>query len=253
MTDKLTSRWLIVALVVVGAIFAVTSNWPLNYGIDLRGGTTISYEIPDKVLREFQETGQDLDAAVEQVIDVISTRIDTLGLRELKVRREGTSRIVLDAPDMSRAEREDIKRRMIQLGSLKFLVGVGRLRSSDVPTQTLDVPGATPGTTDKFPFDETKANEQAGWRLRARPGSSRSRRSRGPRDRSGRSPRWSPCRTETSLRASRRGCSTDTSRRPRTPARPRPFARSDAPSSAGRRRPCGGTTRSRPLPASVWT
>ena len=49
MIDKLTSRWLIVALVLVGAIFAVTSNWPLNYGIDLRGGTTISYEIPDKV------------------------------------------------------------------------------------------------------------------------------------------------------------------------------------------------------------
>ena len=63
MTDNLLMRWIIIVLIVAAAIASIAMNWgedgPLNLGIDLRGGYSITYSISEKSLEEVIKAGED--------------------------------------------------------------------------------------------------------------------------------------------------------------------------------------------------
>lgn len=117
-------RWMLVLLVCGLAAWAMTACWPLDLGLDIRGGTRITYEVPADVIDRLGQEGV-ADEAMEHVVRVISIRIDGLGMRDLYVRREGDRGIVIGAPHMSDTERSALKERVLQLGKLAFLIGEG--------------------------------------------------------------------------------------------------------------------------------
>lgn len=69
----------------------------LNYGLDIEGGVAIVFEA-DTALK-----GKELDAAVKQSIDVLSKRIDSIGLTEPKITQQGTNRIRIELPGVKDA------------------------------------------------------------------------------------------------------------------------------------------------------
>ncbi len=156
MSDKLSVRWFVVIAALALAAWATVANWPLNYGIDLRGGTTLTYNVDPQTVRALVGTGGNQQQALDETIEVISTRIDTLGVRELTVRQEGSDGIVLQSPNLSRSEADEIRRRMVQLGQLEFPVGVGKLNQRKT---SFDVPGKTAGSIENFAFNEDDAEK----------------------------------------------------------------------------------------------
>ncbi|MSR75072.1 MAG: protein translocase subunit SecD [Planctomycetes bacterium] len=156
MSDKLSMRWFVVLCAVALAGWATASNWPLNYGIDLMGGTTLTYSVDPQTVRALVGAGGNQQQAIDETIEVISTRIDTLGVRELTVRQEGGDGIVLQSPNLSREEADEIRRRMVQLGQLEFPVGVGKLNQRK---SSFDVPGKTPGSIENYAFNEDEAEK----------------------------------------------------------------------------------------------
>ena len=125
MTDNLTVRYLIIAVIVGGAITAISMGWPPTLGIDLRGGTVLTYEVEPVKVDETRPGDAGLDGPVdandlEDTISVISERINSEGVKDIQIRAAGTRQIRIELPDMSTAEAEEIKRRMTQVGSLEF-------------------------------------------------------------------------------------------------------------------------------------
>jgi SecD/SecF fusion protein len=155
-SDKLFTRWIVVAAVFALAAWATATNWPLNYGIDLRGGTSLTYNVDPQTVQSLVGAGGDQKKALEETIEVISTRIDTLGVRELTVRQEGDDGIVIQSPELAPSEADEIRRRMVQLGQLEFPVGVGKLNSRK---SSFDVPGKTPGSFENYAFNEDDAEK----------------------------------------------------------------------------------------------
>lgn len=69
----------------------------INYGLDIEGGVAIVFEA-DTDLK-----GKELDAAVKQSIEVLSKRIDSIGLTEPKITQQGDNRIRIELPGVKDA------------------------------------------------------------------------------------------------------------------------------------------------------
>ena len=157
MTENIGFRWFVVALVMGLALAAWFKN-DLNQGIDLKGGHTLSYSIDPRSLDEARGSGS-AEKALDETVKVISTRINNLGVKDLSVRREGTSRLVIQAPDLKEQELEDIKSRMLQLGKLGFPIGLGSMRGEGASSRTA-LKYILDGQPVSFSFDETVADQQ---------------------------------------------------------------------------------------------
>ncbi len=126
MTTNLNSRFVIIAIVLGLAITALVTGWPPSLGIDLRGGTILTYEVerladnPDSTDAAPTEAIRDIE--LEDTVRVISERINSEGVKDIQVRVEGTKYIRIELPDMSSAQAKQVKQRMTQVGRLQMLI-----------------------------------------------------------------------------------------------------------------------------------
>lgn len=165
MTDNLVVRWIVILLVAGAAVWALTAN-DLEQGIDLAGGVSLSYRVDIADLGDIEnQEGQ--DAALDQTVEVISTRINSLGVKSIKIAREGADRILIQAPRLSPEELRQTKQTMTQLGELSFPIGLGSLNSrasGSLRVERVDANGnivpASWATKPSGEFDEQKADQQ---------------------------------------------------------------------------------------------
>ena len=68
---------------------------PFRLGLDLQGGTRLLYSID---LEEARDAGLDPNAAVSDVIEIWRKRLDPQGVSGVKLRQEGTNRILVELP-----------------------------------------------------------------------------------------------------------------------------------------------------------
>ena len=101
--------WVIgfVALVIIG--IPVITRTPAQLGLDLQGGTMLTYRL------ETDEPG-DFDV----VLQVLQKRLDILGMRQLVIRKEGPQDFVIQVPGIDVAEIERIKHLVSTSGVLWF-------------------------------------------------------------------------------------------------------------------------------------
>jgi SecD/SecF fusion protein len=93
----------LVLLLVVGVVSAaavVISQWPTRLGLDLRGGVELVYEA-----RPTPKVPEVTPQAVDDAIDVIRERTDSLGVAEAEIQRAGSDQISVAIPDVENAER----------------------------------------------------------------------------------------------------------------------------------------------------
>jgi preprotein translocase subunit SecD len=154
LTENLIAKWALI-LALIGLSCWLWVEGKINLGIDLRGGRSIAYEFRKESFEKVPPAER--DKAVNDTIDTISKRIDTLGVRELTTRKVGNNSFVLEAPKMTDAELAAIKTQLLALGNLEFMIGL-----RDWPASSpLDIPsGDKADEFQKYNFDKAAADAQ---------------------------------------------------------------------------------------------
>ncbi len=88
----------------------------LKLGIDLAGGTNLVYEV-QKV-----EGKRVNDAVMDNMVGAVIVRINPSGQEEITVRQVGADRIEVIVPGKDPADVDEIKRRIVRLGTLEFYI-----------------------------------------------------------------------------------------------------------------------------------
>lgn len=96
----------LIALVAYTAMFGVTVGTntigdvgnTINLGLDIEGGVVVVFEA------ETDKTGSDLEELMTQTIEVISRRVNAMGLTEPNITKQGDKRIRIELPGVSNAE-----------------------------------------------------------------------------------------------------------------------------------------------------
>jgi SecD/SecF fusion protein len=91
---------LIVVLLLVSIGLVLVPDQPFRLGLDLEGGTRITYKFDFEGARERGEigAGEDPVEILEQSKAIISERVDPTGTKEIPVRTEGSDRIIIELP-----------------------------------------------------------------------------------------------------------------------------------------------------------
>jgi protein-export membrane protein SecD len=79
----------------------------LNLGLDLQGGTYLKYEVEtDQIPKdEFGKPKVDAREAVDRALEIIRNRVDSMGLKEPLIQREGDKYVVVQLPGDKDPER----------------------------------------------------------------------------------------------------------------------------------------------------
>ncbi len=142
----------LIALTVLTAVFAglvawgaqgENAQWTPRLGLDLAGGTQI-------VLDAKAESGEQVtQEAIDEAVNIIRDRVDSLGVAEAEVAAQGTRQIVVSVPGRQSGELLDLVRQTAQLRFRKVL----QSGASGAPSPTEITPGtgqpsAVVGTPD---------------------------------------------------------------------------------------------------------
>jgi len=128
------SRLTWIVLLLALAIYGILTK-PLVLGLDLQGGATMRYELspPDSTPENV-----DIDDMIDATVDTLRDRINTYGIRESAITRQGVNEILIELPGSSKDEAESIKSAISRVGHLEFrIVMRGDGRDDDVQTRVL--------------------------------------------------------------------------------------------------------------------
>lgn len=119
----------------VGAIlFAVIASamvlvfGKLDYGVDLRGGTILVYELDPTASVQASDDGEMRPVSAETVIPALIRRINPGGTKEIQIRPYGDTQIEIIIPEKGDEAIEDIKRQITQAGILQFFIVANSLK-----------------------------------------------------------------------------------------------------------------------------
>jgi SecD/SecF fusion protein len=117
-----------IGLIVGSTLLGLICLWPpsqkLRLGIDLSGGTILVYE----VVRENLPPGFNMD----ELISALKKRADPEGVKEIPIRKIGGNRIEIILPQASNEEVEEVKKMLVDVGSLEFRILANRKHDKDV-------------------------------------------------------------------------------------------------------------------------
>ncbi|MDP6036654.1 MAG: hypothetical protein QGG55_11450, partial [Verrucomicrobiota bacterium] len=117
-------------------------------GLDLKGGSQFVIELKIDGL-------DDPEGAVNQAMNVLRRRVDRFGIAEPVIQSMGGNKIIIQIVGISQTKREEIKRHIQRVASLRF-----QLVDEDVEYQPgIIVPGST-NLIDKFIADDGKQMER---------------------------------------------------------------------------------------------
>jgi len=108
--------WIVLALAL--AIYGIVAK-PLVLGLDLQGGVTLRYELdaPDTAT-----STADLDADIESTAETLRNRINTYGIKESSITRQGERELVVELPGSSKDESDTVKSIVSRVGRLEFRI-----------------------------------------------------------------------------------------------------------------------------------
>jgi SecD/SecF fusion protein len=112
--------------IVLLSILSIWSIWTfqIHLGLDLSGGSRIVYKIPFEKAIEHKliDPNQDRAALLQEIADVFQLRLDGSGMADIPIYPQGTEQLVIELPDRSEEEVEQIKSIIVNQGSLQFRI-----------------------------------------------------------------------------------------------------------------------------------
>jgi SecD/SecF fusion protein len=121
-------RWkfaVILAVLGVSLWFAIPWKRPfpeglkMRFGLDLQGGTEILYKLALHKLTPEQRKNMTGDAAA-RIINIIEQRINAHGMKEFKIRKHGSDKILIQLPGSDEEETQNVKKLIETSGKLEF-------------------------------------------------------------------------------------------------------------------------------------
>ncbi len=131
------------------------SGAELKFGIDLRGGVDLIYQIKQR-----EKDDPNL------LIDALRKRIDPNGTKQIVVRLSGADQVEIIVPDVNEDEVAEIKRNVTDLGTLEFRILANRRDSRHLALGKIALdPDQTPATKKELTryADEPDARPEARW------------------------------------------------------------------------------------------
>ena len=141
-----TRLGVVLAAATAAVLFIV--NGQLLLGPDMKGGTTLVYNIVDTKL------GDEISASA--LASALSGRIDPSGTKEISIRPRGSSQIEITVPSTDEFELQQIKKSITPAGQLEFrvvantrdhedIIRLARLQASENRTDVLNAEGQPVG------------------------------------------------------------------------------------------------------------
>ncbi|TAH34884.1 MAG: protein translocase subunit SecD [Planctomycetota bacterium] len=123
MVPNLTRKIFAILLFSALAVFSFF-NYRIKLGLDLQGGSRIVYRLDfEKALASGQiSASEDRYAVLQETAEVFIRRVDILGVQDITIYPQGDDQIVVELPGRDHAFTEQIKRTIINQGSLRFRI-----------------------------------------------------------------------------------------------------------------------------------
>lgn len=120
----------IVLATLVTGIVVVTMWWPPKFGIDLKGGVILVYEVDEEATREMEEVDGATDTAmrragsddISRLITQLQRRINPAGALDVMIRPYGNNQVEVIIPDAESSELDLIKNKITKAGILEFMM-----------------------------------------------------------------------------------------------------------------------------------
>lgn len=112
------------AAITAGLLFAWSNNFQLLLGPDMKGGTTLVYDILEA------EDGQKVNAG--SLASALSDRINPSGTKEISIRPRGESQIEITVPNVDPLELDRIKSMIGEAGQLEFRIVANSRDHADI-------------------------------------------------------------------------------------------------------------------------
>jgi SecD/SecF fusion protein len=93
----------------------------LSWGVDLRGGTIIVYEL-DPTAMVGRSGDEQSSVRASDVIDALTKRINPSGTQEIQIRPYGDRQVEIIIPAVNPAEVDAVKRQIVEAGILRFAI-----------------------------------------------------------------------------------------------------------------------------------
>ncbi|MCL2646918.1 MAG: protein translocase subunit SecD [Phycisphaerales bacterium] len=168
MKTSLTWRFIVIFIIIV--LSALILYWkPLNYGIDLAGGTSLLYELD--LSKQQNLSSKELQDLANRVVEVLKKRVDPLGQKNLIWRVIGDKRIQVQMPRANKAtlearKEETAAREALQKSLLK-LSEVQRIIALPEPARTQAINALAPKESESVRNDRIVALAAASDKVKA--------------------------------------------------------------------------------------
>lgn len=94
-----------------------------KFGIDLRGGVILVYEIDaENTAATLAESGETGKVSLSELVSSLNERLNPGGINEIQIRAYGEDQVEIVVPDVSQEEIAAIKRQIENTGQLEFLI-----------------------------------------------------------------------------------------------------------------------------------
>ena len=109
----------------------------IKLGIDLAGGTNLVYQVDTEAAEKGEKEIN--SQSMELLVSAIRRRINKGGVEEVTVRKVGANRVEVIVPGVDADDVEEIKRRITNLGSLKFGILANDYDDTDIKAAALQL------------------------------------------------------------------------------------------------------------------
>jgi SecD/SecF fusion protein len=110
MVQNLNTKIALILALLVAAIWVLYSK-EITLGLDLSGGSSLRYKLPDATSEETDST-----------IEVFRKRTDSLGIKEIQITKQGTDEVLVSLPGMEKSEVENIVQIIQSQGNLEWFL-----------------------------------------------------------------------------------------------------------------------------------
>lgn len=123
MVPNLPRKLFGIVLVSIMAIWSMVA-FNIHLGLDLSGGSRIVYKVNFEDAIEKKQIGvnEDRRQVLQQIASVFQRRLDGSGMSDIPIYPQGDDQIVVELPDRTKEEVEQIKAIIVNQGSLQFRI-----------------------------------------------------------------------------------------------------------------------------------
>lgn len=119
-------------LLAIAASAVIISLGQLRFGIDLRGGVILVYQVDEEKTKALSETGDGPDGNyMDRLIAALNLRVNPGGQKEIVIRRFGENEVEIIVPEAQPAEIEQLKKTIRTAGFLEFRIMLNQQNLGD--------------------------------------------------------------------------------------------------------------------------